>query len=62
MEACPGLDRFLSQDKLLAFTSVEMRELEAKHVTGGPDQLIIEVALRPCVRVVPAEAPVIRRA
>ena len=62
MEACPGLDCLLSQDKLLAFTTVKVSELETEHVASGPDQLIVEVALRPCVRVIPAEAPVIRRA
>ena len=60
MEACPGLDSFLSQDKLLALTSVEVSKLEAEHVASGPDQLIVEVALWPCVRVNAIFTPIIR--
>ena len=62
MEACPCANRFLSEDKLLALTSVKMSELKTEDVASGPDHLIVEVALRPCVRVSTTFTPIIRRA
>ena len=45
VEASPSANRFLSEDKLLALTSVEVGELQTKDVASGPSQLIVEVAL-----------------